>query len=173
MKNLQIGDLIQIYISISDTGRMMGPSVHGKKEYLTWVIYGGTLYSTKMIHAYTMDGTAVGIPINPDEIQDVQQGKGLHIIKEKSRKFAREYGGHHAQSFVNEFDESPYTPGERIRVSHDYVKRNKMQHIRSDHNLYKQDDLIFVQRNRDTALIQSPGLNKSGTISLYAIALKK
>lgn len=68
---IPIGAKLKLYIQIYEdgSGMSMGPSVEGKQEFLTDVIWDGPIYSDLMGQVkLAKDGRYVGIPVSAKDI---------------------------------------------------------------------------------------------------------
>ena len=164
IKNINRGDKILIYVSIGDGGRMMGPSVYGKREYLTWATFGGMIGVTSCGNAYLSDATPIGLPISSKDIVCVEKGTGIDLIKSIMCKYAIEYGGFHLKNYVDEFGSIPLKKGDQIKPGYNYAKENIKLGLRSSHKVLQTDDYLVVK---------SVGLNKTAFLAINSVSLKQ
>lgn len=165
-KDINIGDLISIYIKVQEGGSSMGPDIEGNPKYLKYVVFSGMIGNSTMGQAYFDNCKPVGIPLSASSIYDVKPGKGLHIIKETMRNLALKVGRWAIQHYIDQFNEFPLEKGHIVGTSYDYIKINKSLGIRNNNKILKSSDLSFDNWNIGDKFIT---VNSSNGKTLLAI----
>ena len=177
LKNLRRGDKILIYVNIAPdgSGKSMGPSVYGKRENLTWAVFGGMIGATSAANAYLQDGRPIGIPISNTDIVCVEYGTGIDVIKGIMCKYAIEIGGFHLKNYVDEFKEVPFKKGDYVKPGYDYSKENTKLGVRNSHKVLQSDDLVYDSwvPGHDYLAVKSIGLNKTAFLAITSVNLKQ
>ena len=177
IKHIRRGDKILIYLKTAadDSGHVMGATIHGNREYLTWVVFGGMIGETSAGNAYLQDGRAIGRPIHNTDVVCVEQGTGLELIKTIMCKYAIEHGGFHLKNYVDEFMEVPFKKGDYVKPGYNYSKENTKLGIRNSHKVLQSEDLVYDSwvPGHDYLAVKSIGMNKTAFLAITSVNLKQ
>lgn len=173
---LNCGDTIKVYIKRQECGSSMGPSIQGKNEYLTPVVFEYYVHDSNHMACRYLDGTAVGLPIHIDEIVEHTIGKngdaGYELMKSILKNYAMR-GGHHLLKYVTIYNE---LPGSNLLLEIDLnvcKKYNKTLGIRNNQKFYTNGpfELIFCDAKNKIATIKNKD-GKTANVAVHAIMFK-
>lgn len=172
-ENVKVGDLVSIYIKRNKSGAEMGPEIRGKAEYLTDVIYNGTVYNNDNFNALYPDTlTGVGMALEFKDIVQVKPKEGLGRLEYHLRHKAATISVTYLPLYVRIFHKMPFYKGTFIKVKNNYQEWNRGAKIRNNNKILKSDKLVFENWNKDDNFITVKCLHYNQTAKLAISAIE-
>lgn len=177
---INLGDLVKIYVKRGEGGSSMGPSVFGKQEYETWVVYNGTIGKFDVSNCYHIDNLEpVGIPISLTDIVDIKSKAGLSYLEKIWRKDARKIGRWALTNYVQFFAgySFPIVAGEKVYVdnyskNNSYKVLNKLHGIKNSHKVLMSKELEFISYNAGIVTVKCCITGKTATTWYETLTVK-